>query len=755
MTESPDEDEEEEDGEEDCEEGEEEEEEEEDDDDDDDEPTLKYERILGAVPDLLKKDSASALVVVDKFMALGTHAGIVHILDITGKRIKSFKPHMASVIDITMDTTADFVATASMDGQVVIRSMSTTETYSFDLKRPMRTVSLEPNFAKRNTRAFVCGGLAGNLILYEKGWLGHKETVLHSSEGPIWQVRWRGRLIAWANDLGVKIYDCVSQTRITFIDRPEESPRADLFKCTLAWQDDSTLIVTWADHIKVARIRARPKTSNNVTLPPFIVEITAVFQLDCMIAGIAPHPTPALTTFPSQALVLASDSASVISSTTSSPSLTSFLIVAYSPPDTFSDERTDDRARQARKAAERPELRIISRAGEELAADALSIADYHLWGCNDYILCGVLGSDAIPEEERSYVVMSPRDLVLVKPRDRMDHVAWLLERSRYEEALHDMEIIETDTPDVAQQTSLSVSEIGQRYIDHLVSEGDFMKAAQLAPKVCGQESKRWEDWIFIFAEKHQLHAIIPYVPTETPRLDHVVYEMMLAHFLTHDQEVLMECLAELYTANRQPGKALPYFLRLRRPNVFYLIREYNLFTDVKDQVLLLVQFDDELRKQRKQDGQILDDKRNDAISLLVNNIHSIPIGRVVQQLESSPYYLFLYLDALVMEKDPNLVSDFADLQVKLYAEYATARLIDFLRASNYYNLEMAYDVCHERDLVPEMVFLLGRMGNNKKALMLIIERLGDVQRAIEFAKEQGDDDLWEDLLKYSETRPSK
>ena len=34
----------------------------------------------------------------------------------------------------------------------------------------------------------------------------------------------------------------------------------------------------------------------------------------------------------------------------------------------------------------------------------------------------------------------------------------------------------------------------------------------------------------------------------------------------------------------------------------------------------------------------------------------------------------------------------------------------------------------ERDLVPEMVFLLGRMGDNKKALYLIIERLGDVNR---------------------------
>jgi hypothetical protein len=67
----------------------------------------------------------------------------------------------------------------------------------------------------------------------------------------------------------------------------------------------------------------------------------------------------------------------------------------------------------------------------------------------------------------------------------------------------------------------------------------------------------------------------------------------------------------------------------------------------------------------------------------------------------------------------------------------------------------AYHICEKRDLVPEMVFILGRMGNNKKALMLIINRLGDVQRAIDFAKEQKDDDLWEDLLTYSMDKPRK
>ena len=86
-------------------------------------------------------------------------------------------------------------------GQTIIHSLSTTESYAFNMKRPMRTVSLEPNFAKRNSRAFVCGGMAGNLVHNEKGWLGHKETVLHNGEGPIWTTRWRGTLIAWANDI--------------------------------------------------------------------------------------------------------------------------------------------------------------------------------------------------------------------------------------------------------------------------------------------------------------------------------------------------------------------------------------------------------------------------------------------------------------------------------------------------------------------------------------------------------------------------
>jgi hypothetical protein len=80
----------------------------------------------------------------------------------------------------------------------------------------MRSLALQPNFAKSSSKSFVCGGLSGALSLMEKGWhlggLGgfvgggqqgkHTEKVLSSGEGPVWNVKWeRGGLIAWANDL--------------------------------------------------------------------------------------------------------------------------------------------------------------------------------------------------------------------------------------------------------------------------------------------------------------------------------------------------------------------------------------------------------------------------------------------------------------------------------------------------------------------------------------------------------------------------
>lgn len=48
-----------------------------------------------------------------------------------------------------------------------------------------------------------------------------------------------------------------------------------------------------------------------------------------------------------------------------------------------------------------------------------------------------------------------------------------------------------------------------------------------------------------------------------------------------------------------------------------------------------------------------------------------------------------------------------------------------------------------------------RMGNVKQALRLIIDELNDVDKAIDFCKEQDDAELWEDLIESSIKKPGE
>ena len=155
-------------------------------------------------------------------------------------------------------------------------------------------------------------------------------------------------------------------------------------------------------------------------------------------------------------------------------SLTAFLVIAYTPPDTSlltGNEVATSRAEAARKASERPELRIINRAGEELAADALSITSFERWGCNDYVLVDIPAQTS--SGANSYIVLSPKDIVVVRPRDWRDHVSWLVERARYEEALEELERRTTSEDKGKEGDGIDAVAIGQKYIEHLVHEGEF------------------------------------------------------------------------------------------------------------------------------------------------------------------------------------------------------------------------------------------------------------------------------------------
>jgi len=178
-------------------------------------------------------------------LALGTHYGVIYILDFYGYEIKKFLSHTATVNELSIDANGDFISSCSDDGlasifpsfffyafvsclplflfffyylsrfcstlagscatgKVVINALYTTETSSFTYKRPVKAVAVDPDY--RNSRQFCTGGLAGQLVLNKKGFFATKEIVLHAGEGPIHAIKWRGSLIAWANDTVISLF---------------------------------------------------------------------------------------------------------------------------------------------------------------------------------------------------------------------------------------------------------------------------------------------------------------------------------------------------------------------------------------------------------------------------------------------------------------------------------------------------------------------------------------------------------------------
>lgn len=91
--------------------------------------------------------------------------------------------------------------------------------------------------------------------------------------------------------------------------------------------------------------------------------------------------------------------------------------------------------------------------------------------------------------------------------------------------------------------------------------------------------------------------------------------------------------------------------------------------------------------------------------------------------------------------------------MNLYAKHKPDKLLPFLKRSHNYPIQEAFDICKRELFYPEMVYLLGRMGNTREALFIIIHNIKNIQMAIEFCKENDDADLWNDLINQSLDQP--
>eukprot|EP01132_Coremiostelium_polycephalum_P009654 gene9654-11836_t len=710
------------------------------------EPILNYSRLGHGVTEILKKDSASCMAVHPKFIVLGTHWGSVSIHDFEGNEVKKFNTHDAAVTEVVIDPTGDYIASCSEDGKVVINPFDKSgEQFIYNYVRPISAIALDPEFAHKNTRQFVSGGKGGQLILNSKGWFRSKEVVLHSGEGPVFAIKWCGTFIAWANDFGVKIYDCSTNTRIAHIPRKEGSPRGELYRCCLCWENPYTLIIGWAKSVEVIQITERIDTSTGNSVK--VAQITNQFSTKYWISGIAP--------FGDELVILGYNDSSSVEGVEdySASSATPHMSNPNGGADNLTGAWNQGRVDQASK----PTIYIVSRKTNcAITSDHLSVNGYQHYKATDYRL------DYNTAESIFYIVC-PKDVVTAKPRNLDDHLSWLMEKDKYDEALAE---VEKDMKTLQTLPPSRIKQVGEKYMDYLLEfKKDFKKAAGLCPKICQKDADLWETYVIRFYKLGALRLICPYVPIGNPSLSCFIYEMFLNDFLRHDpdaflktvsewpsslynvaaiiisvedrlaeqpNETIMIALAQLYTYENNLEKTLDIYLKLKRGNVFELInRHSDLFNSIQNKVALFIEY-----------NQV------EAIKLLVSNTDRIPISVVVAQLNNKQEYLHHYLHTLFL-KDAHIASDFHELQISLYATYEPSLLLPFLRNSVHYSLEKALEICKQKKLYEEMVYLLGRVGNSKEALNLILDKLGNIKDAVEFVEQQKDDELWEYLINKS------
>ena len=229
------------------------------------EPLLRYQRLGADVSELLRDDHATCLACHPKFLALGTRAGVVAVFDLNGNEIRRFSPHSAAVNDLCIDRSGEFVGSCSEDGTVAVSSLYDGEASTHWYHRPVCAIALDPEYPTR--RVFATGGLTGQLVLNTKGWFGAKDATLHAGEGAVRaiDIAPNGALIAWANDLGVKVYDAQHNKRVSYVDRPPGSPAPEAFRCHLRWESETELLIGWADSIKIGRLGANPSLALALT----------------------------------------------------------------------------------------------------------------------------------------------------------------------------------------------------------------------------------------------------------------------------------------------------------------------------------------------------------------------------------------------------------------------------------------------------------------------------------------------------------
>lgn len=729
-------------------------------------PLLKYTRLNKLPTNFFKRDSISACLFHEDFFAFGTHAGLLHLTLPDFTPIQTVKLHRSSILSIHSD--GNYFATGSIDGTVAIGLIEDLSTVtSFDFKRPIQAVVLDSDY--KSSATFVSGGMAGEVILSQRNWLGNRiDTVLAKGQGPIMGIFTVDDVILWMNDAGITFCSIHSRAHLLNVPFPtddKEEARPALYRPHVHFPESDRIIVGWGDHVWMFKVSLKTNgeygknfgsilssaASSLRAVPDKKVELEHYFRIRIHMAGIASFKDDQI------------------------------MCLGFEVDDI-----------ENKLAAKIPELEIIDTvSGEEIYNDEVVSKNYQNLSLNDYHLGKHIGKTS-PE----YFFISASDCIHVQVFSLKDHFDWYVQRENYLKAW------EVGKYAVSLNDRLAV---GFQYVDQLITDKQWKNAASFTAaiisivnnsedkQVKNETLQKSQDVFLNIIENGEVDYVYDTIPTE-PQLDKHLYDAILSFFLKelklkeffkciqkwplrvfsyqkfeeqleeriekHDEleGAYRDAIIHLFLVQKLYSKAIPHMIKRKDIRALSILLTHNLISQFADDILeiLLIPYDDTLDNLPNLPLDKLAVTFRIPIDLLVKNRHSLEVSKIVKKLESPKQLrviLFLYLKKLSVI-DPDATAPLENDMISLYADYQRDQLLNFLKKRVNYDVERAIEFCSKRKgFHNELIYLWGKIGENKKALSLIIDGLNDPKLAIEFVKSWGDSELWEFMVGYSMDKP--
>eukprot|EP01071_Lankesteria_metandrocarpae_P012559 Lankesteria_metandrocarpae@DN6035_c0_g1_i1.p1 len=558
--------------------------------DDDEEPLVDYDRIiLPELNELISSDRLTTFAATSRRLVLGTMLGKVTVIELHpssqnqsqqvaqhsapggvgstatgpdpstveelnsngGTASASTKPspvltptirtgftHRDRVNDLSLDENEAYVASCSSDGKVAVFALNeiiNATPWITSHNVPLLSVAIHPKYSNTELhRKAVCVGTAtGVLLCTHGGTFFSSSSELHSGEGPVFAVRWKQSVIAWANLRGVKLLDVDTCQKIAHIPHPSSNVPPNISSLSgstpgklaverphLLWASRSHLLVGWGTLVQVAVMHSELLStySDDVTLykgfdrrilgggysttEVTLAEVRYEFTLPGVVCGVAPfewQQDDKSHTGGSTHKNLENDDGLRVGG----QSLVSVAVLTSPSFEMLKNNTADEELTEAAVynapsdscPSTLPQLHIVGVDGHIRISDALPLKG--LKGCHpsDFLL--VFGTMALP-----LFVISPADFLQVKRRDDFDHIQWLMSRGQYETAL-------TEARRCSEPVHRAVANAA---ISDLFESGQYCRAAEIISAVGMPSRPQWEACIVNYASKGVLMELALTLP---------------------------------------------------------------------------------------------------------------------------------------------------------------------------------------------------------------------------------------------------